>query len=83
MELIILLVIVIVLMLVVTSMHMHKLEKRNFNNGICPKCKTPLTQFEASTSSEARGYECLNCGYTTWVEQYSMTDRNYRKKYPR
>lgn len=41
-------------------------EKRNFNNGICPHCKTKLKYF-TTDSQGSRGYICDNCSYHAWI----------------
>lgn len=48
-------------------------EKRDYNNGICPKCGTKLTHFD-NDSQGGRGYTCRKCGYTTWVSWFA--DKN-------
>lgn len=48
-------------------------EKKDFNNGICPKCKTKLHHFD-NDSQGGRGYICNKCGYTTWVS-YPFIDK--------
>lgn len=54
------------------------LEKRNYNNGVCPHCGTKLTNFDMG-SSGARGYTCKKCNYTTWVSS-NRVDKNYKNK---
>lgn len=83
MGLVIIFAVVIILTFITVHIQLEKIEKKNFNNGICPKCGHPLVPFDTPTSSDGRGYECLNCNYTTWVEFYSTVDRDFRKHYPR
>jgi hypothetical protein len=55
-----------------------RLEKKGFNNGICPYCKRKLVHFDTD-SQGGRGYTCknTNCGYYTWVS-YKCVDKNFR-----
>ena len=50
------------------------LEKKDFNNGICPHCNNKLRNFDTD-SQGGRGYKC-NCGYYTWVS-YNCVDKNF------
>ena len=52
------------------------LEKRKFNNGVCPECGAKLSHF-ANDSQGGRGYICDVCGYCTWVSHKSV-DENFR-----
>ena len=51
------------------------LDKRGFNNGICPKCGTPLRHFD-NDSQGGQGWKCDHCDYTTWVSWFNP----YKKK---
>ena len=42
------------------------LEKRDFNNGVCPDCGATLRFFDMD-SQGGRGYCCDNCLYHTWA----------------
>lgn len=53
-------------------------ERKDFNNGVCPKCGKQLRCFDMD-SQGGRGYSCDKCDYTTWVS-YNRVDRNYRNK---
>lgn len=53
------------------------LEKKGFNNGICPLCGTKLRYFD-SDSQGGRGYCCDNDDYHTWVS-WNTVDKKYRK----
>lgn len=53
-------------------------ERKDFNNGVCPKCGKQLRCFDMD-SQGGRGYTCDKCDYTTWVS-YNRVDRNYRNK---
>lgn len=48
----------------------YYLEKRGFNNGICPKCGTPLRHFD-NDSQGGQGWTCDRCDYTTWVSWFN------------
>ena len=54
------------------------LEKKGFNNGVCPYCKRKLELFDYD-SQGGRGYTCKNpkCGYYTWVS-YKCVDKDFR-----
>lgn len=52
-------------------------EKRIFNNGICPYCKTKLKYFDTD-SQGSRGYICNNCGYNAWIV-FSFDKKNKHK----
>lgn len=53
------------------------IEKREFNNGICPKCGKKLNWFD-SDSQGGRGYCCHDCRYFTWVS-YDCVDKDYKE----
>lgn len=54
-------------------------EKKDFNNGICPRCGAKLVHFDTD-SQGGRGYTCRQCNkYYTWVS-YPSVDREYRKQ---
>jgi hypothetical protein len=44
----------------------YREEKREYNDGICPKCGTPLENFDVD-SQGGRGYVCTKCHYVCWV----------------
>lgn len=69
------LIIGLILLIVTIPLYGIYLEKRDFNNGICPHCKSKLRYFN-SDSQGGRGYICNNCNYTTWVS-YKVVDKNY------
>ena len=50
------------------------LEKKGFNNGICPHCNKKLRNFDTD-SLGGRGY-CCECGYHTWVS-YKCVDKDF------
>lgn len=49
-------------------------EKKAYNKGNCPNCKTELENFDMASDS-SRGYVCRKCSYTTWVS-YNKIDKN-------
>lgn len=53
------------------------IEKKGFNNGICPKCGKKLKWFD-SDSQGGRGYCCHDCRYFTWVS-YDLVDKYYKE----
>ena len=53
------------------------IEKKFFNNDICPCCGNPLRDWEINCKGE-RGYLCEICGYHTWVS-YKTVDKKYRR----
>ena len=54
------------------------LERKDFNNGICPHCKNKLYFFDYD-SHGSRGYKCEKCYYHTWVS-YKRVDKDYWEK---
>lgn len=50
------------------------LEKKGFNNGICPHCNNKMRNFDTD-SQGGRGY-CCECGYHTWVS-YKCVDKKF------
>ena len=53
-------------------------DKKDFNNGICPRCGAPLRHFDTD-SQGGRGYNCTGCGkYYTWISW--PVDRKYIKQ---
>lgn len=51
------------------------LERKSFNNGVCPKCGHKLRYFDTD-SQGGRGYICDRCLYDAWVS-YNCVDRDY------
>ena len=43
-----------------------RLEKKDYNNGVCRNCGIKLKQFDVD-SQGGRGYICERCGHTVWV----------------
>ena len=50
-------------------------ERKHYNHGVCPCCKTRLKLFDHD-SQGGRGYVCEQCGYTTWVSYPSIDGGN-------
>ena len=48
----------------------YHIEKKHFNNGICPRCGNTLHYFDTD-SQGGKGYTCDNCNYTTWVSWFN------------
>lgn len=69
-------VVAIAIFITLTLFAIHT-ERRNFNNGICPKCGEKLICFDVD-SQGGRGYKCNKCHYVTWVS-YKTVDKNYNK----
>ena len=61
-----LIIIGILIILFIVGCISEYLEKKYFNNGICPKCGHKLYYFDTD-SHGGKGYTCNNCNYTTWV----------------
>lgn len=53
-----------------------KVERKEFNNGICPKCGKRLKHFDTD-SQGGRGYCCYDCHYFTWVS-YDCVDKKFK-----
>lgn len=68
------LVLIIILILGITCT--IYVERKNFNNGMCPKCGKQLRFFDID-SQGGRGYCCNDCNYYTWVS-YDCVDKNYK-----
>ena len=51
-------------------------EKKDFNNGFCPKCGKKLNWFDTD-SQGGRGYCCRDCMYYIWVS-YNCVDKKYK-----
>lgn len=41
-------------------------DKKEYNNGVCPKCGTEYRHF-ATDSHGGRGYCCDGCNYVIWI----------------
>ena len=62
----ILICLVIFLVIVVGMTVTRNHEKKEYNNGICPKCGGRLIYFD-SDSQGGRGYNCDKCNNFVWV----------------
>ena len=51
--------------LLCTAIAIH-LEKKEYNNGICPECYRKMRYFD-SDSQGGRGYICTKCKRVVWV----------------
>lgn len=47
----------------------YSIEKKHFNNGICPNCGEPLRHF-GDDSQGGQGWCCDKCGYDTWISWF-------------
>ena len=74
----IMLVIMIISAIPVTAFLAIHFEKKDFNGGICPHCKSRLYFFDCD-SQGGRGYKCEKCRYHTWVS-YNCVDKDYWRK---
>lgn len=63
----------IILIYIIICFIAYFVEKRNFNNGICPKCGNPLKHFDDCFCGD-QGWTCDNCGYTTWISWFKIKD---------
>ena len=54
-------------------------EKKEYNNGICPKCGGNLRSFD-SDSQGGRGYNCDKCNNFVWVSYNVDKPRKEDKK---
>lgn len=51
----------------------YKIEKKQYNNGICPKCGRPLYYCRnIIDQQQGRTYICKNCGYRTYIAYKSV-----------
>lgn len=73
--LIILLIFLLIFLLIMPFYAIH-CEKKDFNNGICPKCGNKLYHFDTD-SQGGRGYCCHKCPYFTWIN-WKCVDKNYK-----
>ena len=69
----------LVLFFIISIPFAIKSEKKEFNNGYCPRCHARLNH--ADTDSQGgRLYTCPDCGkYSTWIS-YHCVDREYQKE---
>lgn len=74
---IIILIILLIFLLVIPFYAIH-CEKKDFNNGICPRCGRRLYHFDTN-SQVSRGYCCHKCPYFTWISWY-WVDRKFLHK---
>lgn len=62
----ILICLVILLVMVVGMIVTRNHEKKEYNDGICPKCGGKFKLFDYD-SQGGRGYHCDKCGIFVWV----------------
>ena len=67
-------VIVVVSILIVPVLYFRNREKKDYNNGYCPKCGEFYRWFD-SDSQGGRGYCCDRCGHHCWVSYNVDKDR--------
>ena len=65
---------VLIIMLITGSVIGFILERKGFNNGICPHCDKELRYFDTD-SQGGRGY-CCDCGYCTWISYKCIDSAN-------
>lgn len=73
---------VIISLLVTASISFiaSKLEYKDWNGGVCPKCGKPLRHFD-DDSQGGHGWTCDNCDYTTWVSYHRLVYKFWENKY--
>ncbi len=57
----------LVAVMVIGSWLCWRNEKREWNNGICPKCGVFEWRYFDTDSQGGHGYSCDNCNRTLWV----------------
>ena len=68
----------VVMTLILMPFYVIHCEKKDFNNGICPKCGNKLHLFDTD-SQGGRGYCCHKCPYFTWIN-WKCVDKNFLHK---
>lgn len=76
MDIILLICIIIIIAFIYGILYGIKVERKGFNNGVCPKCGKQLKRFDTD-SQGGRGYCCNDCRYFTWVS-YNCVDKNFK-----
>ena len=61
--------IILILLIITGCIYGYSREKKDFNNGICPICGTPLRHFD-DDSQGGQGWRCDKCGYTAWISWF-------------
>ena len=69
---------VLIIMLITGSVIGFILERKGFNNGICPHCDKELRYFDTD-SQGGRGY-CCDCGDCTWISYKCIDSANKNMK---
>ena len=70
------LLIALAIFIIVGLFHSIFAEKKDYNNGICPRCGNKLYHFDTD-SQGGRGYCCHKCPYFTWISWWFI-DKNYK-----
>lgn len=68
--------IVIIVLVISGILYGIKVEYKDFNSGICPKCGKRLKHFDTD-SQGGRGYCCYDCHYFIWIS-YDCVDKNFK-----
>lgn len=72
----VIILILIALFIIAIPIFGIRCEKKDFNNGFCPKCGNKLYHFDTD-SQGGRGYCCHKCPYFTWIS-WNCVDKKYK-----
>ena len=72
----VIILILIALFIIAIPIFFFFFEKKDFNNGFCPKCGNKLYHFDTD-SQGGRGYCCHKCPYFTWIS-WNCVDKKYK-----
>lgn len=61
--------ILFILIMIYGCIWCYSKEKKDFNNGICPKCGNPLIHFDTD-SQGGQGWCCRKCDYYVWISWF-------------
>lgn len=61
--------ILVIAFIVFGCIYVYRKEKKNFNDGICPNCRTFLRHFD-DDSQGGQGWTCDHCDYVTWISWF-------------
>lgn len=59
----------VILGFVVCPWLFRRYEKKQYNNGVCPKCGHTLRHFDSCFNGD-EGYKCDHCGNTFWTSWF-------------
>lgn len=59
-------VILSIIAFVIVVLTARHIEKKSWNNGVCPKCGGRYRLF-GTDSQGGRGYSCEDCDHTIWI----------------